>query len=72
LPDGHEPFDFVASRERIARAADFMAQLDPFEQRVVAPMATQGLGAKLAARTLGEPIARSWPRPGAQIASSSE
>jgi hypothetical protein len=56
LPDGHEPFDLVASRERIARAADFMAQLDPFEQRVVVLMAARGLGVKLAARVLGAPI----------------
>jgi hypothetical protein len=57
LPDDDdEPFDLVAARERIATAADLMAQLDPFEQRVVAVMATHNLGVKRAAKALGEPI----------------
>jgi DNA-directed RNA polymerase specialized sigma24 family protein len=55
LPDGSEPSEIVEARERIARAADFMAQLDPFEQQVVALMATRGIGVKLAARSLGVP-----------------
>ncbi len=57
LPDDHdEPFDLVAARERIATAADLMAQLDPFEQRVMAVMAAHGLGVKRAAKAMGEPI----------------
>jgi len=50
LPDDHsdEPFDLVAARERIATAANLMAQLDPFEQRVMAVMAEHGLGVKRA------------------------
>jgi hypothetical protein len=56
LADGDEPFDLVAARERIATAADLMAQLDPFEKRVIAVMATHGLGVKRAAKALGEPV----------------
>lgn len=57
LPDDkNEPFDLVAARERIATAADLMAQLDPFEQRVLAVMAAHGLGVKRAAKAMGEPI----------------
>ena len=51
-----EPFDLVAAKERIATAADLMAQLDPFEQRVMAVMAAHGLGVKRAAKAMGEPI----------------
>ncbi|HWY90937.1 MAG TPA: hypothetical protein VNY31_09725 [Solirubrobacteraceae bacterium] len=56
LADHSEPFDLLAARERIATAADLVAQLDPFEQRVVAVMATHNLGVKRAAKALGEPI----------------
>jgi hypothetical protein len=56
VPDGSEPFDLVALRERFAQAADWMTQLDPFERRVVALMAARGLGVKLAAQALGEPV----------------
>jgi hypothetical protein len=56
LSDQSEPFDLVAARERIATAADLMAQLDPFEQRVLAVMAAHGLGVKRAAKAMGEPI----------------
>lgn len=55
-PDASEPFDLVALRERVAQAADWMAQLDPFEQRVVALMSTRDVGVKLAAQALGEPV----------------
>jgi hypothetical protein len=55
LPDGSEPSEIVEARDRVARAADFMAQLDPFEQQVVTFMATRGIGVKLAARSLGVP-----------------
>lgn len=51
-----EPFELLAVRERLAEAADWMAQLDPFERRVVAMMAVEGLRVKLAARALGEPV----------------
>jgi hypothetical protein len=54
--DDDEPFDLVAAQERIATAADLMAQLDPFEQRVMAVMAAHGLGVKRAAKAMGEPI----------------
>lgn len=54
--DDDEPFDLVAARERIATAADLMAQLDPFEQRVMAVMAAHGLGVKRAAKAMGEPV----------------
>lgn len=37
--DDDEPLDLVAAQERIATAADLMAQLDPFEQQVMAVMA---------------------------------
>ncbi len=56
LSDGSDPFALVALSERVAQAADWMAQLDPFERRVVAVMATRGFGVKLAARALGEPV----------------
>ncbi|MGA9875261.1 MAG: hypothetical protein WBQ21_05575 [Solirubrobacteraceae bacterium] len=56
LADEDEPFDLLAARERIATAADLMAQLDPFEQRVIAVMATHGLGVKRAAKALDEPV----------------
>jgi DNA-directed RNA polymerase specialized sigma24 family protein len=55
LPDGSEPSEMAEARERIARAADYMAQLDAFEQQVVTLMATRGIGVKLAARSLGVP-----------------
>ncbi|HTD08679.1 MAG TPA: hypothetical protein VK680_07290 [Solirubrobacteraceae bacterium] len=54
--DDDEPFDLLAAQERIATAADLMAQLDPFEQRVMAVMAAHGLGVKRAAKAMGEPI----------------
>ena len=54
--DDDEPFDLVAAQERIATAADLMAQLDPFEQQVMAVMAVHGLGVKRAAKAMGKPI----------------
>jgi hypothetical protein len=50
------PEDVVESRDRAARAADFVAQLSEFERQVVAVMAVRGLGAKLTARALGAPV----------------
>lgn len=51
-----EPFALLAVRERLAEAADWMAQLEEFERRVVAMMSVEGLRVKLAARALGEPV----------------
>ncbi len=55
VSDESEPSEIIETRERIARASDFLAQLEPFEQQVVSLMATQGIGVKLAARSLGVP-----------------
>jgi hypothetical protein len=54
--DDDEPFDVIAARDRIKRAADLIAQLDPLERRVLTVMSAYGLGIKLAARALGEPV----------------
>jgi hypothetical protein len=57
LPDGSDgPADLIAAKERMATAADLMAQLDPFEQRVVSVMAAHGLGVKRAAKAMGKPV----------------
>jgi hypothetical protein len=56
LRDDSEPFDLLLARERAARAADLMAQLEPFERRVFAVMEAHRLGVKRAAKALGEPI----------------
>jgi DNA-directed RNA polymerase specialized sigma24 family protein len=56
MPAEEEAFDAVALQERAARAADFMSQLSEFERQVLVLMAAHGLGVKLAARTLGEPV----------------
>jgi hypothetical protein len=45
-------------KDRLVRAADFMAQLDEFEARVTAVMAIRGVGLKLAARELGVPVTK--------------
>ena len=50
------PFETVELSDRMARAADFMAQLDPCEQRVVCVMAGYGVGPVPAARLLGLPL----------------
>lgn len=51
-----EPFETVELGDRMARAADFMAQLDPREQRVVSVMASYGVGPVPAARLLRLPL----------------
>lgn len=56
IPTSDEPFDVIELREQMARAADFMAALSAFEQKVVVVMAVNGGGVKFAARMLGEPI----------------
>jgi hypothetical protein len=50
------PFEAVELTDRMARAADFMAQLDPREQRVVCVMASYGVGPVPAARLLRLPL----------------
>lgn len=54
--DDPGPDEIAEVRDRVARASDFIAQLDEFERRVVSVMATRGLGAKLTARVLGVPV----------------
>jgi DNA-directed RNA polymerase specialized sigma24 family protein len=53
---GPNPFDRVALRDRLARAADLMADLDPKERQVVSVMAAYGVGPVSAARLLGVPL----------------
>lgn len=55
-PSGPNPFDSLELRDRLARAADFMADLSPREREVVALMATRGIGAIPAARLLRLPL----------------
>jgi hypothetical protein len=50
------PEDLVELKDRVARAADFVAQLSDLERDVVAVMAVRGAGVKLAARLLGLPV----------------
>jgi DNA-directed RNA polymerase specialized sigma24 family protein len=50
------PFESVELSDRMARAADFMAQLDAREQQVVSVMASYGVGAVPAARLLALPL----------------
>ena len=54
-PDGANPFDALELRDRFARAADLMADLDPRERQVVSVMASNGVGPVSAARLLGLP-----------------
>ena len=54
--DDPGPDEVAELRDRVARAADFIAQLDEFERQVVSVMATRGLGAKLTARVLEVPV----------------
>jgi DNA-directed RNA polymerase specialized sigma24 family protein len=50
------PFDRLELRDRFARAADLMADLDPRERQVLAVMACYGVGSVPAARHLGLPL----------------
>jgi hypothetical protein len=50
--------DDIDLKERMARAADYMAQLTQLEASVVAVMAIRGIGIKLAAHELELPVAR--------------
>lgn len=51
-----DPLDNLELRDRFARAADLMAELDECERQVVAVMATYGVGPVPAARHLGLPL----------------
>ena len=53
---GANPFDRLELRDRFARAADLIAELDERERRVVSVMATRGVGPTLAARLLDIPL----------------
>ena len=55
-PDGANPFDALELRDRFARAADLMADLDARERQVVSVMASNGVGPGSAARLLGLPL----------------
>ena len=55
-PGGANPFDRLELRDRFARGADLMADLDPRERQVVAVMAIYGVGPVPAARHLGLPL----------------
>ena len=55
-PDGANPFDALELRDRFARAADLMAELDSRERQVVSVMASRGVGPVSAARLLGLPL----------------
>lgn len=50
------PEELVELKDRVARAADFVAQLSDLERDVVAVMAVRGTGVKLTARILGLPV----------------
>jgi DNA-directed RNA polymerase specialized sigma24 family protein len=55
-PDGANPFDALELRDRFARAADLMADLEERERQVVSVMASNGVGPASAARLLGLPL----------------
>jgi hypothetical protein len=56
MADDPGPDEIAELRDRVARAADFVAELSEFEREVVATMALRGVGANLAARALGVPV----------------
>jgi hypothetical protein len=55
-PDELGPDEVVALKDRAARAADYVAQLDDCERDVVTVMAVRGAGVKMTARILGLPV----------------
>jgi DNA-binding CsgD family transcriptional regulator len=55
-PDELGPDEVVALKDRAARAADYVAQLDEREREVVTVMAVRGAGIKATARILGIPV----------------
>lgn len=56
VPGSGNPFDRLDLRDRIARAADLMADLSPREREVVCVMATYGVGPIPTARLLHVPL----------------
>jgi hypothetical protein len=50
------PDEVAELKDRVARAADFVAQLSEFEREVVAVMAVRGMGAKSTGRVLSVPV----------------
>ena len=55
-PGPGDPFDTVELTDRMARAADLIAELDPRERQILAVMATYGIGPVPTARHLGLPL----------------
>jgi DNA-binding CsgD family transcriptional regulator len=55
-PDELGPAEVVALKDRAARAADYVAQLNERERDVVTVMAVRGAGIKATARILGIPV----------------
>jgi DNA-directed RNA polymerase specialized sigma24 family protein len=55
-PGADNPFDALELRDRFARAADLMADLDPRERQVMTVIASRGVGPVSAARLLGVPL----------------
>jgi hypothetical protein len=55
--DDLNPEEVLALKDRLARAADFAAQLSDLERDVVAVMAVRSAGLKTTARLLGLPVA---------------
>jgi DNA-directed RNA polymerase specialized sigma24 family protein len=55
-PVATNPFDAVELLDRLARAADLMAELNGLERRVVAVMANMGVGPASAAQVLDVPL----------------
>ena len=53
---GRSVTEEVELKDRMARAADFMAQLDELEARVTVVMAVRGAGIRATARELGVPL----------------
>jgi DNA-directed RNA polymerase specialized sigma24 family protein len=53
---GENPFEALELMDRLARAADLMADLDSHERQVVCVMASRGVGPVSAARLLGLPL----------------
>jgi DNA-directed RNA polymerase specialized sigma24 family protein len=51
-----DPFDTVELTDRMARAADLMAELDPRERQILTVMASYGIGPVPTARHLGLPL----------------
>ena len=55
-PVAHNPFDALELRERLTRAADLMADLNPRERQVFSVIASRGVGPVATARLLGLPL----------------